>query len=59
MLNNDGSNWMELVVVLEMVFTVMICDDISFFVALEMVTHDVNNKNDVGCKVFSTTCKEH
>jgi len=50
---------MELVVVLEMVFTVMICDDINFFVALEMVTHDVNNKNDVGCKVFSTTCKEH
>jgi hypothetical protein len=30
-----------------------------FFVALEMATCDVNNRNDVGCKVFLTTCKEH
>jgi murein endopeptidase len=24
-----------------------------------MATHDVNNRHDVGCKIFSTTCKEH
>lgn len=42
-----------------MVFIVMICDDKGFFVALEMATCDVNNRNDVGCKVFLTTCKEH